>query len=537
MENYANDIIRVIIFFKIGGKTMFRKIKKTNSKDNLEKEEVGNKGEVAKELIQNINMLKNIFNNDDTLIIRQFRNQTQKHIKCCILFIDGMVNSKIINENIIDPIIKNTLLGMESKDTVFEELEQEVIVANRITKVSDIFKLGQAIVNGNTVLLLDGHNEGLIISTEGWQHRALSEPTSEKVVRGPREGFTESLMINLTLIRRKIKTSDLKFQFKEIGERSKTKISVIYLENLVNDKILEEVIRRLDDIKIDGILDSGYIEELIKDSPTSPFLTVGNTERPDVVAGKLLEGRIAIVVDGSPFVLTVPFVFLEYFQANEDYYNNYIWGSINRLLRIVGGFITVSVPAMYIALVTFHQEMIPTQLLLSITSARKDVPFPTIIESIGLLFVFELLRETGVRMPTAIGQTVSIVGALVLGQAAVEAKFVSAPMVIIVAVTGITGLVNPKLSGAFIVVRLIFMFLASVVGMYGYIFGFMGLLILLMGMRSFGIPYMLDIGMLSPQDLKDTAIRAPWWYMEYRPKLIAAKNYLREKASNPRRGE
>lgn len=489
---------------------------------------------LEKELLQNIEKFKSIFNNDDTLIIRQFRNQVEKRIKCCILFIEGMVNSEIINENIIQPIVTNTLLGKDKKENIFDELQQDVVVASSITKEHDLHKLVEAIVNGDTVLLLDGYTEGLVISSKGWQTRSVSEPESEKVVRGPREGLTESLMVNLTLIRRRLKTPDLKFQLVEIGTKTKTKVSVCYIESIANDKILAEVMKRLNDIEIDGILDSGYIQELISDSPTAPFATVGITERPDVIAAKLLEGRIAIVVDGSPIALTVPFVFLEYFQVNEDYYSHYIWGSINRLLRIIGGFITISVPAVYIAVVTFHQEMIPTPLLLSISSARQGVPFPTIVEALGLLFVFDLLRETGVRMPTSIGQAVSIVGALVLGQAAVEAKLISAPMVIIIALTGIAGLVNHKLKQASIVVRSIFIMLASFLGLYGYIFGLTGLLILLVGMRSFGIPYMLSIGMLSAQDLKDTAIRAPWWYMDYRPKLIATKNYVRKKITSPR---
>lgn len=224
--------------------------------------------------------------------------------------------------------------------------------------------------------------------------------------------------------------------------------------------------------------------------------------------------------------MTLPFVFIEYFQASEDYYNNFFYASITRLIRVLGYIITLSVPAVYIALTAYHQEMIPTPLLLSISAARQGVPFPTIVEEIGLLFVFEILRETGVRMPTAIGQTISIIGALVLGQAAVEAKLVSAPIIIVVALTGITGLIIPRLKGANILIRLVLLLLSAFLGLYGFVFGIIVLLIHLFGMRSFGIPYMLNFNSLKPQDLKDTVIRAPWWYMHYRPKFIAANNYI-----------
>ncbi|MFZ7120779.1 MAG: spore germination protein [Eubacteriaceae bacterium] len=462
-------------------------------------------------------------------MIREFRNQKNQNIKCCILFIDGMINSEEINTNIIKPIVINTLLGEKIQNKIIQELKENVIVSNKIIRETSVIDTVDEIINGNTLLLVDGFEEGLIISSKGWKSRAISEPDSEKVVRGLKEGFTESLITNLTLIRRKLKTHDLKFQFMSIGVRTKTKIGICYIESLANNNILTEIRNRLDKIDIDGILDSGYIQEFIRDCPTSLFSTVGDTERPDVVVAKLLEGRIAIVVDGSPFALTIPFIFLEYFQSNEDYYSDFIWGSINRLLRIIGGLITISFPAIFIALITFHQEMIPTPLLISISAARNGVPFPTIIEALGLFFVFEILRETGVRMLTTIGQTVSIVGALVLGQAAVEAKFVSAPMVIVIVLTGITGLINSKLLTASVITRLIFILLASFLGLYGYIFGLIELLITLMSMRSFGIPYMLDLGLLTGQDLKDTAIRAPWWYMNYRPKLIASKNYIRNK--------
>jgi spore germination protein KA len=479
-----------------------------------------------KNLQHNIKVFKEIFNQDETFITRQLENQIDNSYRCCIVFIEGIVNDEIVNENIIEPIVKNQFLSYQNN--TIDTLRSQVIVSNNIEKVSDIEKLVEAILNGDTVLLLEGSDEALIISSKGWQTRSVETPPSEVILRGPREGFTESLVTNLTQIRRRLKTPDLKFTFRTLGARSRTNAAICYLDGLVNEKILQELLKRLDDINIDGILDTGYIQEMIKDAPHSPFETIGNTERPDIVAANLLEGRIALVLDGTPFALTLPYVFIEYFQINEDYYNNFFHSSINRLIRVLGFIITISAPAVYVALATYHQELIPSPLLLSISAARYGVPFPTIVEAILLLFVFEVLREVGLRIIPNIGQTTSTVGALVLGQAAVEASLVSAPIIIIVAITGITDLLIPPLKGASIIIRSVLLLLSSFLGLYGYIFGILLWLIHLFGMRSFGIPYMLNFNSFNPLDLKDTFIRAPWWYMQYRPKFIAANNYIRK---------
>lgn len=489
---------------------MFKHNKKSNGE--FGKKDCLKDYKLTNSLETNIKLVKGIFNNDDTLIVRRFDNQQNNDIKCCILFIEGMINNEIINENIIKPFVLSAFIN--TKNNIIDSIMYHVIVSNNIEKTSEVDKLIEAILYGDTVLFLEGTAEALTISTKGWQTRAIEEPESEKIIRGPREGFTESLIMNLSMIRRKLLTPDLKFSFRVIGVQSRTKICLCYIEGIANDKILNELNKRLDGIDIDGIIGSGYIQELIKDSPFSPFKTIGSTEGPDIIAAKLLEGRIVIIVDGTPVALSVPHIFIEYFQANEDYYINFYFSSIGRLLRILSFIISISLPAVFVALTTFHQEMLPTPLIMSISAARQGVPFPAAIEALALLVTFEILRETGTRMPTQIGQALSIVGALVLGQAAVEARFVSAPMVIVVALTGITGLAIPRLKGASIVIRLIFLSFASIIGLYGYIFGVTGLLIHLFEMRSFGVPYMLSLMTLNPQDLKDTAIRAPWVYNE-----------------------
>lgn len=493
--------------------------KKENSTLNNKQQTSSRKKPLDESLEVNIKTFREIVSDDDTFIVRYVENQANSDIRGSLLFFDGMVNNEIINENVIQPLVRNTEILNDSN--TIDIIGSQVLFTHNVKKTSDINQLIDAVYDGDSVFLLDGFAEALILSSQGWQTRAIAEPETERIMRGPREGFTESLTMNLTLIRRKLKTPDLKMKMRVLGEKSRTKICICYIKGIVNEKVLGELNKRLDNIEIDAILDSGYIQEIIRDSPFSLFKTMGSTERPDIVAAKMLEGRIAVIVDGSPVALTIPYIFIEYFQANDDYYINYYYSSFGRVLRLIGFISTISFPAVYVALTTYHQEIIPTPLLFSISASREGVPFPTIIEVFIMLLVFELLREAGLRMPTFVGQAVSIVGALVIGTAAVDAKLVSAPMVIVTAFTGITGLIIPRIKGAVILLRLIFLILASTLGLYGYVFGIAGLFIHLFELRSYGIPYMYKLMFLDPaEDIKDTVIRAPWWYLKYRPGLF-----------------
>jgi spore germination protein KA len=346
---------------------------------------------------KNISAFKTIFQNDDTVIYRDIDNVHAKGFHACLMYFDGMISSEISNMSIIQPIMKAEIKITDNSHDITDLLKNKIIPSNQITMTGKIEDILLALYNGDAAILVDGCDDALLISCKEKRERALEEPGLEKVLRGPKEGFSESLMTNLLLLRQRLKTPDLKFKYKQIGVRSRTKVCICYIDTLADDGILKELESRLDKINIDGIIGANYIEELIKDSPLSPFKTIGNTERPDVIAAKLLEGRIAVFVDGTPSALTLPFVFMEYFQAADDYYVNYWMSSINRLLRCLSEFFTTSIPAIYVALITFHQEMMPTPLLLSITAARQDIPFPTIIEALILLFLFEVIREAGIR--------------------------------------------------------------------------------------------------------------------------------------------
>ncbi len=485
-------------------------------------------------LEENISLFKNIFKDDQTLITREFQNKSVKEAKCCIVYIGGMINTEVVNENIIQPVLRNNLSEDIDVNNLLEALMKKVIVSNNVKIETDTNNMVSSIISGDTIFILEGYDKGLVIGSKGWEKRSIAEPESSKVVRGPREGFTESLMVNLSLVRRKIQNPDLKFKFRELGERTHTSICICYMEGLALGEILNELEQRLNKIKIDGILDSGYIQELIKDAPYSPFETVGAFERPDVVASKLLEGRVALFVDGSPFVLTVPFLYVENFQASEDYYNNYIFANINRIIRGFTAVTSTIIPAIFLSLVTYHQEMLPTPLLLSISSSREGVPFPTAVSLFIMLFIFDVLREVGTRLPSPIGQAVNIVGTLVLGQAAVQAKLVSAPVVIITALTGITTLINMNLIGSTIVFRTVYLLGASLLGIYGVLMCVIIMYLHMMSIRSFGIPYMMNSTRAKNHDGQDAWIRAPWWDMTLRPKIFSAD--LTRLVSNKKNG-
>lgn len=473
-------------------------------------------------LDENIKAMKKMYSGDQSVIFREFENKFDSRVRCCIVFTESMANKDIIDEHIIKPIMNNKFEGLEYSGSLIDIIDKTVVFSCSTEKTESFEKIEEAVGYGNTVLMIDGEKKVLIVNTISIKTRSIEESSSEMTLRGSREGFTESINDNISMIKKRIKSCRLKLQFKEIGEITRTKICVCYIEGIAQKAILDELMRRLDSIKIDGVLESSYIEEFIRDEPYSGFKTVGSTERPDVVCAKLLEGRIAVICDGTPFVLTVPYIFMEMLQSSEDYYVNYIFGSFNRILRWFALFLSTSVPALYVSFVNFHQELLPTKLLISISISRQGVPFPTTVEAIGMLIVFEILREAGTRIPKYIGQAVSIVGALVLGEAAVNARFVSAPMVIVTAISGISDFLLPKFLSV-VVLRFALLILSSILGLFGYISGVILLLVHLMSIRSFGVPYMLNLGTgpIKFQDIKDTAMRVPWFLMKRRTEQMS----------------
>jgi spore germination protein KA len=385
------------------------------------------------------------------------------------------------------------------------------------------------LLSGNTILILDQVKEALSIGLRKWEKRSIGEPQTETVVHGPREGFTETLRVNTSMLRRKIKNANLRLEAMTIGEQTHTVICIAYIEGIVKPGLIDELKKRLGAIRADSVLDSGYIEAYIEDAPYSIFPTVGNSERPDTIAGRLLEGRAAIIVDGSPFVLTVPMVFIESFQSAEDYYIRSYFASTLRFIRVLSFLITILAPALYVAITTFHQELIPTQLLFSMTAGRSNVPFPALVEALIMMIMFDILKEAGIRLPKPVGSAISIVGALVIGQSAVAAGLVGTFMIIVVSTTAIASFVVPAQMDAVSLLRYMFLMLAGFLGGFGIIMGFLFMMAYIVSLKSFGVFYLAPITPLNRRGMNDCFVRLPLWKMVKRPFMPISGNDVRRR--------
>ncbi len=477
---------------------------------------------VSPVLEENITYIRQIFGQDKTVKEHRFQPACISGIRCCIFFVDGMVDSIRINESIIQPISTLTVPSTEGVDRV-DFLRQQVLQVNETQTEEQFANLLRALLYGDTILFVDGSTKALILGSKGFAKRGISEPSGETYLKGPREGFMEPLLHNLAMLRRKLRTTDLKFEYFTLGENTGTDCCLCYLNGQVDRAVLAALRKRLAQIVIDGVLDSNYVSELIRDDRISPFRTTGSTERPDVVAAKLLEGRVAILVDGSPVAITVPHIFLENFQAGEDYYVDVFFAGINRVLRILGFFAAVTVLPVYLALVAFHQSYMPLPLILSIAKARQGVPFPILLEALLLSLAFDILREAGARTPSSIGQSLSVVGGLVIGQAAVDARLVSVPVLIIVAVSSICSLITPKLKAATLLWRTILMFLGVYFGFYGFLLGCVSMLIMLAEQHSFGVSYLSALPLSQKGSAEDSILRSPFWSMKKFNRFLAGK--------------
>mgnify|MGYP000879469621 CR=1 FL=1 len=474
--------------------------------------------EIRKQLEQGI------FAQDDSIVYRTFFTAEPHGRECLIVYPEAMTSNDFVSEFVVKPLSEEVLEPGLRGSALAAHLMEHVLPISAVKEVSRLRDAVDDILTGDAALFVDGCASAFILPSKSVTIRLPTEPSAESVVRGPREAFCESLAVNITLVRRRIRTPMLKFSYMQLGRQTQTKVAIAHIEGIAAPAIVEEVHQRLSEIEIDGIIDSGYIEELIQDAPLSPFKTIGHTERPDIVAARLLEGRVAILVDGTPVALTMPFLFVESLQANEDYFKHFAIASVDRLIRYICLFLSTSTPAIYLALVAYHPILIPTQLALSISASRQGVPFPAVIEVFMMGLIFEIMREGGVRLPGPIGQALSIVGAIVLGDAAVQAQIVSAPMIIVVAITAISGFAVPKIYGVMVLLRAFFSLCAGLLGLYGYFVGVIAVTIHLMSLRSFGVPYMVNYTDFDPQNIKDTAMRVPWWHMRLRPRLLAARN-------------
>lgn len=447
------------------------------------------------------------------------RRITLKNIPAVLIYIEGIVDELIIHRDILARVPLAEEIIQQQKSDLLLDLAQKLLATSSVKKTGVIADILVEVLLGNAILLVEGHDEGLLLATQGGERRAISEPPTERTLRGSREGFVENITVNLASIRRRIKSTQLVIEATTLGRRSRSKVALLYISDIADPKIVQEVRHRMSQIDTDAILASGYIEQFFEDHPYSLFPQVLSTERPDRMVANLLEGRIGILVDGTPVALVVPAVFVQFLQASEDYYERAIVGSVGRLVRYVAFMITTTLSAVYIALITFHHSLLPTDLLLAVAEQRQKVPFSPLAEAFFMEFIIEILREAGIRLPSSVGQTLGVVGGIVIGQAVVEANLVSPLIVVVVALSAVSSFIFPSYSMA-LAIRLIkfpMMILAATFGVLGAAVGWIFFTVHLVSMESFGIPYLVPLSPMRYKDLGDVFTRSMIWKHKKRP--------------------
>lgn len=470
---------------------------------------------VSTSVADNIGLIRRNMGDCMDVIIKEFVLGNGQ--KAAIFYLDGLADKDTLGRDFVGP-----LLSADKKEPyTLQELGDQVLHICGLMIVDDMQQVIESVLQGLTVLFVEGDPHGLLTELISWPQRSVDEPGTDVVVRGPREGFIEGVRSNVALLRRKIHHPDFRVEMQRLGRYSQTDVAVVYVDSIANKNVLALLRKRLASIDIDAILDSGQVEQLIQDTPYSLFPTVGVTEKPDIAAGKVLEGRVAVLVDGSPVALTVPMLFAEGLQSPEDYYTRFWYADWVRLIRVLSMIISIFFPGLFVAAAVWHQQIIPFRLFLSIAAAESQTPFSVGFSLLLIGFVYEVLREAGIRLPKPAGQAISIVGAIVMGDAAVSAGLISAPVLIVLAITVVASFVNVTFVDACTLLRLIFLLLCWLAGFWGLLVGIMFLLVYLASLESFGLAYFSPLGPVSFEGLKDTVIRAPLWAMKFRPRHLS----------------
>jgi len=471
--------------------------------------------------------VRRILHHPPDLVIRSF--QLSPYLRGDCIFIETLVDTVKIERDLLQFMAADTVLNeLDSTETMVHSLQSRIPFST-VAVSDDLSYCTQSLMNGTCLLALSNSGHILLLDVSKTPSRSVSEPLIESTVQGPEEGFTENINVNISLVRKRIKSVHFRIEQFIIGTDTETKVHMLFMENVAPVEVVEEFRSRIRSIQIDSVLDSNYIEEWIQDKTLSPFTTLLNTERPDIVAANVLEGRVCVLVDGSPDSLIGPVTFFQSFISPEDYYQRADIATILRLLRILSFLLAVFVPALYVAIVSYHQELLPHPLLINISAQREGVPFPAIVEALLMMVTFEVLREAGLRMPRIAGQAISIVGALVLGEAAVTAGLVSAAMVIVVAVTAISNFVAPSYNFSITqrLLQFFYMILAGSMGLFGVFCGVLFTVVHLASMKSFGVPYLSPVAPTIVTDWKDTLIRVPRQWMKSYPQMNPTKKKRR----------
>ena len=476
---------------------------------------------MEKSLQKNITTIQNTLGNSQELIVK---NITGKN-SIAIIYMLGLTDTTDLSKFVITPV-----QNANSEKLDLSALQNSIITLSETSVESDEDKIISAILKGKAILLLDGESQALILAVDKYKERSIEEPPTSAVLKGPRSGFVENLKTNLSILRKILATPKLRTISASIGKHTSTNISIVYIDGVADKNIVDIVKKRIDNINIDGVIDSHYVAGFLEERPNSIFKQVGDSEKPDIVASKLLEGRVAIIVDGSPLVLTLPYVYLEDFQSGDDYYGDHARATFLRWLRIASIFITILTPALYIAVVLHHYKAIPLKFLITIINTTKGLPLTPFAEILFVLILFEILYEASLRMPKYLGLALSIVGALILGDTAVKAGLISPPAVMIVAVSGLSIYCIPDQAAQLNILRLLFTFAGGMLGFFGITIMLLFVIIYLCDFDSYGSPYFAPLAPFINNDIKDFIYKTDIVNMKYRPKSIAnnRKNLKRQ---------
>lgn len=501
-------------------------------------------GGLSQSLGANLKALKQIFGASTDVVYRPLVIKGWR-LGAALVYLDGMVDGTSLNEYIVRPLIERGVhpvvidqpppdplpSGASGvKHPLLQEIERTLVGSVDLSERSLFTQVVDDLLSGMTALLIDTVNAALTIPLQEFQHRSVDEPPTEALVRGPRDGFIESIRVNMSLLRRRLRDPNLRLEVLRVGRRTNTAVAICYIQDVANPKLVDEIRTRIKGIDIDGVLETGYLEQIIEDHHFSPFPQIQNTERPDRAVANLLEGRVVVLVDGTPFCLILPSVFNQFYQAPEDYYERFLIATLVRGIRIISLFFSLTFTSLYVALISYHAEMLPTKFAVAVAGGRAGVPFPSVAEAFFMELSMEILREAAVRLPKAIGPTVSIVGALVIGEASVRAGVVSPLMVIVVALTSIGSFAVPSYSAAIAlrIVKFPIILAGGTFGLYGVMLAVIGLVVHLASLKSVGVPYLAPFAPLKTTDMQDTVVRMPLWKMTRRPETLRTPDATRQ---------
>ena len=487
---------------------------------------------LPKNLHKKVNILKPYLESNADIIYRVFSLRGLPERQVGMIYLSGVIDNDTLKQHVLKPLITGDWGELEQipSKSLLDQIYRNLLTVGVVKKLNSPANLIQAIFDERAVLMVDGITEALALDIRGGDQRSIEEPPTEQTMRGSREGFNENLTSNTALIRRRLRDPNLVVENTIVGKRSRTDVAIFYIKDIADPKIVATVRERLAKINIDGVLATGYLEQMIEDNPYSLFPQAKGTERSDKVAAGLLEGRIAILASGTPFALLVPSLFVEFFQAPEDYYERAFVGSLYRVLTFLSFFLAVSLPALYVALFSFQIELIPFELMVPLARARKQVPFPVVVEVLLLEGVMQLIITAGLRLSSPLNQTVGVVSGIVIGQAAITAKLATPGVIIMIALATICtfGIPSHTLSMATRLIRLPVTLLSAGFGMFGFSFSWLIIIAHLANLESIGVPYLAPFAPTRYEDLKDSIFRTFFRKLKQRPASVPIQDRQRQ---------